>query len=137
MPNKLDGIDIISEEGWVKFDRSWVVRSTRKIKYKFKCSLKPIFLLSKGNLYPVKLNDEYLITNFQIISSIEGTLEMLYLGNDQRHPHKDPRNSCLCLGKFEGKPISKGLIALLICCILRYNQDDCFSVPDSCCVLEK
>lgn len=136
MPDRLDGLDLKAECGWAKFIRSVVDPTNGRIHYKFKCSLIPIFCHSKGDLFPVTLSEEYRITHFDIISDKKGNgLHALYLGKDQEHPHKDPRTGYLCIGKFERAPIERNLVPLLLCCILRYDADDCYYIPDQC-VLE-
>jgi hypothetical protein len=126
-------MDLKAECGWAKFERSAVNPTNGRIHYKFKCSLKPIFCQSKGNLFPVVLGDEYRITHFDVISDEQGNgLKALYLAKDQKHPHKDINTGYLCVGKYEGVPISKSLVPLLICCILKYDVDDCYLIPDAC-----
>jgi hypothetical protein len=132
MPDRLIGVDLKAECGWAKFERSTVDPNNGNVYYRFKCSLKPIFCHSRGNLFPVVLGEEYRIKYFDIISDKNGNLRALYLGKEQKHPHKDICSGYLCIGKFEGVPLDKHLIPLLLCCILKYDMDDCYCIPDSC-----
>lgn len=128
MLNALNKLDLDSVDGWIKFDKSWRDHKNHRIFYQLKCSIKPIFEHTGGKFKIVKLSDEYLITRLRVIASEDGRLEAVYLGS-QNHPHKDPRNNLLCLGKLEGLAICNSLISLLMACLLKYNSCDCFTLP--------
>jgi hypothetical protein len=130
MSNRLNNVDLITESGWVKFDKSW---SGKFIHYIFKCSLKPIICISKGNLQPIELGEEHRLTHFELITNMRGDkLNSVFLGRGQKHPHKDPQTHELCLGKLRGVEISTQLVSMIVDSLQKYDADDCFCLPDSC-----
>jgi hypothetical protein len=73
----------------------------------------------------------YAISRFTIFADKSGkNLDEVRLGK-QIHPHKDPRNGCLCIGVFQGLPLNRETVKQMIFhCLLKYNETDCFHVPD-------
>lgn len=132
MPDKLNGLTLRAEKGWTRFDRSYKDPINNRIHYRFVCSLKPRHCITKGKCFKVNLSGKYNLKFFEIISDERGkTIEYLYLGPKQHHPQKDPKTHYMCIGKFKNVPISRDLMPMLVCCILTYDQDDCFNVPMS------
>lgn len=133
MPNKLKNYYFGHHDAmWVKFDRSYVSRSSRWTYYKFKCWIKPMVCQSKQRLFYVDLGDDFYITQFEMGANRNGKLENIILNRNEKHPHKHPNSSRLCLGRLKGEPIDKHLMMKLIFCLLiKYNEDDCYCVPDS------
>jgi hypothetical protein len=118
---------------WVKFDKSFVSPTQKRIYYKFKCWVKPMICQSNNRISNVILSDEYYITKFEITSSPNGSLECITLSKNEHHPHKHPKTSRLCIGRFKGEPVNKHLMLKVIFFLLiKYNEDDCYCVPDFC-----
>ena len=116
---------------WVEFDRAYKNEDGRRY-YRFNCHIEPLLCVSDNNVYQMKFKDStYVISEFTVIADKSGKyIDSVRLGN-QNHPHKDPRNGFLCIGSFEGKALKPETIKHLVFhCILKYNEMDCFCVPD-------
>lgn len=130
MPDKLSTVDLTTENGWVKFDKSYKNPTNGRIHYRFNCSIFPMYCTTKKECHKVNIGEKYHIAFFEVISDERGkTIDYLYLGSKQQHPHKDPATNYLCIGKFRHVPISREIMPMLLCCILTYDQGDCFTLP--------
>jgi len=128
MVNALNDLNLTSVHGWVKYDKSWNDTSKNLIRYNLKCSIKPIYKHIGNTFEIVNLDDRYLISRLRLNATQKGKLESVDLFK-QLHPHKNPRNNLFCLGKLKGVPICHTLITLLMACLLKYNDNDCFDPP--------
>jgi hypothetical protein len=133
MPNRFNNLEIGNDKTWIKFDKSIIGCSTGIIKYEFKCSIKPTRCQHKGEYYFVDLSEKYRLTRFSLLSDAQRKrIIVLELGEDQHHPHKNPKTNDVCLGKLKGMLINRSLIPPLIICLGTYNEDDCYELPDAC-----
>ena len=132
MPNRFNGFKVGQRNGiWVEFNKTYLNEVGRRY-YKFKCNLEPIFCVSDNMVYAMQYRDQtYLISEFTVMSDKSGNyIHSVRLG-DQNHPHKDPRNGFLCIGDFKGKVLHPETVKqMILCCMLKYNETDCFCVPD-------
>jgi hypothetical protein len=127
----LNDLHLTSSHGWIKYDKSWENIDYRAIQtfiYRLKCSIKPIYKHVCNTVEMVELDDKYLITQLELTADREGRLKYVCLYK-QLHPNKDPRNNLFCLGKLEGVKICHSLITLLMACLLKYTDNDCFDPP--------
>ena len=133
MPQRFNNLKVGTEKAWIKFDKATIGCSTGIIKYKFKCFIKPMWCQHKGEFYLVNLSEKYRLTEFSLMSDVQRKhIVILKLGEDQHHPHKNPKTNEVCMGKLEGMLIDRNLIPPLIICLGTYNEDDCFELPDAC-----
>jgi len=133
MPNRFNNLKVGNENTWIEFDKAVIGCSTGRIRYQFKCSIKPTHCQHKGEFYLVDLSEKYRLTRFSLMSDVQRKhIVELELGEDQHHPHKDPVSNYVCMGKLKGMPINRDLIAPLVICLGTYNEDDCYELPDAC-----
>jgi hypothetical protein len=131
MINILNDLHLTSSHGWIKYDKSWENIDYRTIQtfiYRLKCSIKPIYRHVGNIVEIVKLDDKYLITQLQLTADREGRLKYVNLFK-QLHPNKDPKNNLFCLGKLKGVQVGHSLVSLLMACLLKYKDNDCFNPP--------
>lgn len=132
MPNRFNDVNLGNEQMWVKFNKSIVSISLGKIYYEFKCSCKPFLCQSNGKFYVTDLDEKYRLSQFTLVTDKQQKhIVTIELGK-QNHPHKDPKTGNICMGNLKGVRIDKDVIRKLIWCLLTYNENDCYELPDSC-----
>ena len=116
----------------MKYDKSIICPSGR-IKYCFRCSFKPFICKSNGKFYVTDASEKYRLTHFKLISDVQRKrITHIDLGNNQNHPHKHPRTNYVCMGKWKGILINDDTVKILAKCLIIYDENDCYEIPEAC-----
>ena len=132
MPRRFKNFEIGRKGSiWVSFNKSYR-NYAGELEYKFNCHIEPLICVSDQKIYFMQFKTPiYVISKFTVLADKSGKyIHAVELGR-QMHPHKDPRNGFLCIGVFQGKPLNRETVKQMIFhCLLKYNETDCFHVPD-------
>ncbi len=123
---------------WLKPPTKIYNEEHQRVLYKFRCCLDLRFAYSPDTKTvkfitwkPEKIA-KYRLNYFYIVSDRSGRLLEKVLIDKQFHPHKDRKSGCLCFGEFfQNRELSEECITILILsCMVKYNIDDCFELPN-------
>ena len=126
----------MSDDGmWL--NRPKVIKRGNELFHKFRCQLDLSFGVRPSTRHvqrilwkPEKVG-KYRLRYFYVVTDLTGQLKGVLL-DKQFHPHKDRNSGYMCLSNHYSnvKFTDECLVRLVLTCILKYNAEDCYELPN-------